>query len=46
MVFKVINKKYYTIKKGFKKTLWPLCSTLNSKMGEFVVSFFDVTNWL
>ena len=26
--------------------LWPLCSTLTSWIGEFVVSFFDVTNRL
>ena len=34
------------LERGFEKTLWPLCSTLNSWIGEFVVSFFDVTSWL
>ena len=44
-VFFVINKKKYIInKKGLFKRLWPLCTNLNSWIGEFVVSFFDVTN--
>ena len=43
-VSKVINKKQITVKKGFQKALWPLFSTFNSGIGEFVVSFFDVTN--
>ena len=42
--FKVRNNKKYTIKKGFQKTLWPFCRTLNSWIGEFMISFFDVTN--
>ena len=46
MFFKVTNKKYYTIKKGFQKALWPFCRTLNSWIGEFMISFFDVTNRL
>ena len=33
------------LKRGFK-SLWPLCSTLNSWIGEFMVSCFDVTNRL
>ena len=30
---KVINKGQYTIKKGFYKALWLLCSALNSRFG-------------
>ena len=34
---KVIDKNYYTytIKRGFLKALWLLCSILNSRIGEF-----------
>ena len=27
--FKGINKKWYSIKRGFKKAFWPLCSNFN-----------------
>ena len=33
------------LKRGFKG-LWPLCSTLNLWIGEFVISFYDVTKRL
>ena len=39
-VFKVINKKYYTINKGFLKALMPLCSILNSWIGDMENSCF------
>ena len=48
MFFKVRNKKYYTIEKGFKRFL-PLFSTLkfvNWQIGGFMVSFLYVINRL
>ena len=39
-VFKVINKKHYTVNKGFLKALLPLCSILNSWIGEMENSCF------
>ena len=38
--FKVMNKKSYTVIKGFLKALWPLCSNLNSWIGELENSWF------
>ena len=34
------EEEIITVKKGFGKPLWPLCRTLYSEIGEFVVSFF------
>ena len=45
MFFKEINKKQYTIKKGFEKALWLLCSTLNSWIGEFVFWCHEQVIW-
>ena len=39
-------KMSFKMKKQGLKCFWPLSSTLNSRIGEFVVSFFDVTNRL
>ena len=46
MILKLINKEQYTIKNEVQMALWSLCSTLNLWIGEFMVSFFDVTNML
>ena len=44
--FWVVYVRYRFIPEQCVQALWPLCSTLNSWIREFVVSFFDVMNRL
>ena len=44
MLFKVIIKVQYTIKRGFKKALLPVCSTLSSWIRGFVFWWHEQVN--